>query len=223
MLATKSVEVVDGIVELDETFVGGKNKNRPRHKKVKQSQGRSFKDKTPVMGVLQREEAHIIERPNKVEPHKVVREKVVTRESKIQCQVVPNTKAKSLQPIITSAVKAGTIVVSDEWYAYRGLHARYQHHTVDHGKGQYADADGYNTNTIEGAWSQLKRTIIGTYHQVSRKHLQKYVDEFTFRYNTRKVTVDEILDHAMVNVNSRLTYKDLVGKTIQKVVAKEHN
>ncbi len=212
MLSTKSMELVEGIVELDETFVGGKNKNRPWNKKVKYSQGRSFKDKTPVMGILQREEAHYIQRPNKVEPHKTVTEKVVTKKSHITCKVIGDTKAKSIQPIIFEKVKKGSTVVSDEWHAYKGLHTEFKHHVVDHGKGQYADAEGFTTNTIEGAWSQLKRTIIGTYHQVSRKHLQRYCDEFTYRYNTRKISVQEILDSSMNNINCRLTYKDLVGK-----------
>jgi transposase-like protein len=212
MLNTGSMELTPDIIEVDETFVGGKNKNRPWHKKVKNSQGRSFKDKTPVFGILQREKSHTFVRPHKVIPGKTVTEKVITKKSEINCFVVRDTKAKSIQPIIRDNIPKETVIVSDEWQAYRGLENEYQHEVVDHSRKQYMSENGFTTNTLEGAWSHLKRTIIGTYHQVSRKHLQKYCDEFAYRYNTRRVTVREILNDAMKNVNCRLTYKDLIEK-----------
>lgn len=210
MLQNKTIEMVQGIIEVDESFVGGKNKNRPWHKKVKNSQGRSFKDKTPVLGILERELSIEIERPHKVVADKTVKEKVVTKEAKLICHVVPDTKAKSIQPIIRKTVEKGSVIVSDEWHAYNGLSNSYQHEVIDHGRGQYMNSSGFTTNTIEGAWSILKRTILGTYHQVSRKYLQRYCDEFTYRYNTRRITVDEILNEAMDNVNCRLSYKELI-------------
>ena len=204
------MEVLEGEVMLDETFVGGKNKNRPYHKKVKNSQGRAFIDKTPVLGMLEKEEAHYIERPHKVRAGKTVKEKVVTKESKLVAKVVKNTQGGTLQPIIKDTVKKGSKLVSDEWVAYQGLNSEYEHHYVDHGRGQYVDAAGNTTNTLEGAWTQLKMTVTATYHQVSRKHLQRYVDEFSYRYNTRKIKVQDILDDAMKNINCRLTYKELI-------------
>ncbi len=212
MLNTGGSVELEGTIELDETFVGGKNKNRPYHKKVKNSQGRAFIDKTPVMGMLQKEEAHTILRPHKIIPGKLVKEKVVTKPSELKAIAISDTSGKSLHPHILETVKKGSIIISDEWRGYRGLNATYEHHIVDHTRGQYVDEAGHTSNTLEGAWSHLKRTIIGTYHQVSRKHLQRYVDEFVYRYNTRKITVQEILDNSMENINSRLTYKQLVKK-----------
>ena len=83
---------------------------------------------------------------------------------------------------------------------------------VDHMRKQYVNEQGFTTNALEGAWSHLKRTIIGTHHQVSRKHLQRYCDEFAYRYNTRKETDHERFTLSFEKVESRLRYKDLVRK-----------
>ncbi|MCD7850859.1 MAG: IS1595 family transposase [Parabacteroides sp.] len=153
---------LDGIVECDETFVGGKNKNRHKDKKVKNSQGRSFKDKTPVFGMLQ-------------------------RDGKLIAMVVANTKEATLKPIIEKYVKKDAILYTDEWWAYRSMDKEYDHHFVNHGIGFYGMGD-FHTNSIEGSWASLKKMIIGVYHNVSRKHLQLYVNEFAFRYNYRNVS-----------------------------------
>lgn len=178
---------MEGIIEVDETFVGGKNKNRHWDKKVKNSQGRSFKDKTPVMGMLE-------------------------RGGKVKCVVVPDTKASSIQPIIRKNVKEGSVIVSDEWWAYNGLENNYQHEVVDHGRGQYQNIDGFTTNSIEGFWGQFKRNIIGIYHNVSRKHLQKYADETAFRYNTRLEGTKDRFNLFLHSTNGkRLTYQMLIA------------
>lgn len=85
-------------------------------------------------------------------------------------------------------VKAGTSIQTDESRIYSRLHHEYEHSSVVHSKGQYVDGDTH-TNTIEGFWSQMKRSIDGTYHCVSPKHLQLYVDEFVYRYNLRNAPV----------------------------------
>lgn len=178
---------MEGVIEVDETFVGGKNKNRHWDKKVEKSQGRSFKDKTPVLGIYS--------------------------DGKVQCTVIPDTKASSIQPIVKETVKKDSIIVSDEWHGYRGLEGEYIHEIVDHGRGQYVNASGFTTNSIEGFWNQLKRTFIGTYaNVVSRKHMQKYVNEVSFRYNYRDNSVSERLNILLVNTNGRrLKYSTLVG------------
>lgn len=204
-------EEMEGTVQLDETFVGGKNKNRHADKKVKYSQGRSFKDKTPVMGMLEEEENIKIMRPHKVIPNRVVVEKVVTKESVVRCRVVPDTKRRSLQPIIRNHVKEDSILVSDEWYAYGGLCAKYDHRVVDHRAKEYVNENGDTSNAIEGFWSHLKRGIIGLYHQVSRKHLQKYVNEFVFRYNTRKYSESDRWNYILANTTLKLTYKQIIN------------
>ena len=175
---------LDGDVELDETFVGGKNKNRHRNKKVKNSQGRSFKDKTPVLGMLQ-------------------------RNGKVVCRVVKSTSKKHLTAPILQTVKRSATLYTDECCGYDTVGKLYKRKIVDHGKGQYVDGDAY-TNTIEGFWSILKRGIIGIYHKVSRKHLQRYVNEFVFRYNTKELSGAERFNLLLCNINYRTTYQDLI-------------
>lgn len=156
-------------VEIDETFVGGKNKNRHKDKKVEKCQGRSFKDKVPVFGMYQ-------------------------RGGNIVAKVVPDTKAKTLTPLLEQYVSTESRVFTDGWeYGY--IDRRYEQLSVDHGAGFYGTSYVNNegeyivvcTNGIECAWSHLKRTILGTYYKVSKKYLQRYVDEFTFRFNTRNI------------------------------------
>lgn len=180
-------EKFDGEVELDETFVGGKNKNRHWNKKVRNSQGRSFKDKVPVMGILQ-------------------------RDGKVFCQIVKSTSYKQLTAPILRKVKRTATLYSDEWQGYKVVNKVYNHHVVDHGHGIYVSGGAY-TNTIEAFWSNFcKRSINGIYNFISRKHMQKYFDEFCFRYNTRKVSNDERICELIANCRgTRLTYKQLVA------------
>ena len=169
-------------VECDETFVGGKNKNRHWNKKVKNSQGRSFKDKTPVFGMLE-------------------------RGGNIRAQKVPDTKKKTLEPIIYANIKKGAKVMTDEWSAYNDLHYDFTHKIVNHSRGQYVIGKAH-TNTIEGFWSLFKRGILGIYHNVSRKHLDMYVNEFTFRYNNRKKSTEHRMKKVLTSTQ-RLSYKKL--------------
>lgn len=158
---------LNGDVEIDETFVGGKNKNRHKDKKVEKCQGRSFKDKVPVFGILQ-------------------------RGGNMIAKVVTNTQAKTLAPYISDYVNENSVIYTDGW-DYGGFDKYYVQRSVDHGIGFYGTSfltdDGefiqVSTNGIEDAWSHLKRTIFGTYYHVNKKHMQKYVDEFVFRFNTK--------------------------------------
>lgn len=167
-MSCQNNSILSSEVEIDETFVGGKNKNRHRDKKVKACQGRSFKDKVPVFGMYQ-------------------------RNGSLVAKVVENTQAKTLLPHIIKHIVPGSTVFTDGW-EYGALKESYRQMSVDHGKGLYGQTvitdDGkivdVTTNRIECAWSHFKRMVNGTYYHTSRKHLQKYVDEFVFRYNTRK-------------------------------------
>ncbi|MRN00326.1 IS1595 family transposase [Riemerella anatipestifer] len=205
---------LEGIVEADETFIGGKNKNRHKDKKVQHSQGRSFKDKVPVMGILERGEYEIVERPHKVIPNKTIKEKVVYRISKINAYVVDDTKRKSIQPIIYNYVKSNTKLITDEWWAYQGLNTEYNHKIVDHSKKEYVSwqDNTVHTNNIEGSWRLLKGAVSGTYNHVSKKHLQKYVDEFVYRFNLRRVSDQEKFRYLLLNSNVRTKYKELCQK-----------
>ena len=200
---------LNGVIQCDETFIGGKNKNRHWDKKVKNSQGRSFKDKTPVFGMLQQEQSYYIERPHKVIAGKTVTEKVIVNHKKLLCKVVNNTQANTLKPIIYQAVQKDSIIVTDEWKAYNGLNTTYQHYIVNHNNKQYAN-DGYSSNGVENAWSHFKRSIIGVFHNVSRKHLHRYVSEFQFRYNNHLLKAQQLMENAFINFESRLTWKHLI-------------
>lgn len=204
---------LEGIVECDETFVGGKNKNRHKNKKVKNSQGRSFKDKVPVMGMVARGESEIIERPHKLIPNRTVREKRVYKTSKMNAFVVNDTKGKSIQPLIYSYVKTDTDLLTDEWWAYRGLGKDYNHKFIDHSKKEYVNLQDntIHTNNIEGSWNIFKKSVNGMYNWVSKKHLQKYVDEFVYRYNLRQCSEQEKFRYLLQNSNVRTKYKELVA------------
>lgn len=182
-------EQIDGksmvMVKCDETFVGGKNKNRHRDKKVKNSQGRSYIDKTPVFGLMYR--------------------------GKVYTEVIPNTQRPTIEPIIKRLVGKGAIIVSDEWSAYEDLEKDYIHIILNHEGKQYGYA-GFHGNDIEGFWSILKRGIIGVYHSVSRKHLHLYCNEFEFRYNTRELTNEERFNLSLILDKGKITHKDLVKK-----------
>lgn len=145
VLGNEPKELLSGTVQLDETFVGGKNKNRHADKKVKNSHGRSFKDKTPVMGMLEQNVYEIQEKPDYHNPGEYVYKKVIVKPSIIKCHVITDTKAESIQPHIRKHVKEGSAVVSDEWYAYRGLNDVFKHEIVDHGRGQYVNQAGFTS------------------------------------------------------------------------------
>lgn len=169
-MASENNHTLSGTVEIDETFVGGKNKNRHKDKRVEKCQGRSYKDKTPVFGILE-------------------------RDGKVIAKVVPNTKAQTLVPLIKAYVKNGSTVNTDGW-EYSGLSENYTQMSVDHEKHFYGTTyvtdDGeiitICTNGIENVWSHFKRMIFCTYYCVRKKYMQNYVDEYIFRFNTRKYT-----------------------------------
>jgi len=172
-------------VEIDETFIGGKNKNRHWDKKVPNSQGRSWKDKVPVLGILE-------------------------RNGNLITQVIPNTQQETIEPIINMNVKKGSNVYTDEWFAYKDLYKWFNHEIVNHRTKQYVNGKA-STNSTENAWSHLKRTIYGTYHWVSKEHLSKYVDEFALRFNTRKYSEQERFDLVLFSaVGKGLSYRELI-------------
>jgi len=178
---------VSGIIEIDESFVGGKNKNRHFNKRVPYTQGRAFKDKKPVFGILE-------------------------RNGKVKAFVIDNTSTKQNEHWVHKLVYQGCEVFTDEWWRHSELNYNFDHMYVNHSKYQYVMGH-IHTNTIEGFWSHLKRSIFGVYHMVTPKHLQKYVNEIVFRYNTKKMSECERIKEVMLHLEGRLKYKNLIGKT----------
>ena len=175
MANSKCKEPFTGVIQADESFFGGLNKNRHADKKVAESQGRSCKDKTPVFGMAD-------------------------LKGNISAHVVNDTKGTTLKPLVLKHVdKDNSIIVTDEWLGYARLKEEFQHVIINHLQGEYVRG-AFHTNTIEGFWSQLKRTIKGTHIHVSKLHLQKYIGEVAFRYmerNRQDTMFETILSHVV--------------------------
>lgn len=187
-LGIENYNKLEGVVESDESFYGGKNKNRHKNKKVKNSQGRSFKDKTPILGMIE-------------------------RDGKMTAIVTKDTTAETIQPIIKKYVAKGSVLISDDWKGYNGLSSHYNQYTIKHSDKGYKhnyDSRIIHTNFIEGSWKIMKNSLRDMYNSVSRKHLQTYVDEFVFRYNLRKVKNGERFNYLLLNSNKRTKYKELI-------------
>ena len=172
---------LDNEVEADETFVGGKDKNRHVNKKIKNGGS----EKTPVVGMVE-------------------------RGGNVKAKAIPNTTYQTLSKELILNVKSGAKLYTDEYVSYKGMGRVYDHKVVKHSSHQYVNGR-VHTNTIEGFWSILKRGIFGIYHFTSKKHLQLYVDEFVFRYNTRKGSENTRFNLLLANTERRLTYKELIN------------
>ena len=161
LMGGQSEDMIMGVVELDESWVGGKSKNMHafKRKKMKKETG-SISNKTVVFGMLERGIG-------------------------VRVHVLPTdtVEAKDVQPIIRMQVDKSTILMTDKSKAYDALDGEYVRESVNHGYGQYVREKDIHVNGIEGFWSQVKRTIGGTHIQVSRKWLPLYVNECAFRYN----------------------------------------
>jgi len=182
------------VAEVDETFVGGKNRNRHHDKKAAViPYGRNFTDKVPVMGILDRD----------------------TRT--IRCFIVPNTAKASLHPILKSNVEEGAILISDEWKGYKGLTEYFQHEVVDHSRKQYLNDAGATTNGIENVWSHFKRAWGTTYcGRISRFHLPRYTHEFVFRFNTRHLQDGHRALTILAMNEGSIKYKQLIHEKESK-------
>jgi IS1 family transposase/transposase-like protein len=158
----EDIRQLGGIVEVDETFVGGLAKNRHWDKRGGGGgTGGIGSGKTPIVGA-------------------------VKRKGNVIARVVENVRADTLTAFVREAVSHKvSLLCTDQWVGYKRLDKEYPHETVDHIRGQYV-IGAVHTQTIEGFWSIIKRGIVGSFHKVSRKYLPLYVAEFQFRYNNRQ-------------------------------------
>ena len=178
-----------GEVEVDETFIGGKARNMHVEKRKRRITGSGGKDKTVVMGMLE-------------------------RGGKVRTTVLENRKKKSIQPQVRAQVQAGAALYSDELLSYDGLESDYAHKVINHAV-EYVRGN-VHTNGMENFWSLLKRGLAGTYVSVEPFHLFRYLDEQVFRFNNRKVEGGDFerFSSAMTQVvGRRLTYDELSGKS----------
>lgn len=173
-LANEEFRKLTGIVEIDETYIGGKARNRHRGPNDKNDGdiGRSTKRKTAVIGAVE-------------------------RKGKVVARVIQRVDMRSINHFVSETVSNKvSLLATDDLHSYRDMpqHIEGAHGVVTHSSRSYV-VGAIHTNTIEGFWSLMKRGIVGTYHKVSRKYLPLYVAEFQFRYNNRNV--DDIFGEAM--------------------------
>ena len=176
---------LSGEVECDEVYIGGKEKWKHKSMRTPGTQGRSTKTKTPVFGMMERSE--FVNAKGEVEPM-----------SYVHAMVVENTSGTTLKPLIGQFVEEGSTVFTDELNSYNGLSGLgYAHKVCNHSALQFVCEDDGTvyTNNIEGFWSHFRRMITGCYHDVSDEHLQSYIDEACFRWNTRKMAESERFGH----------------------------
>ncbi|MEA2561399.1 MAG: hypothetical protein QOH06_2903 [Acidobacteriota bacterium] len=187
-------EPMSGEVEIDETFIGGKARNMHKAERERKITGTGGMGKTAVMGLLERHGAG--------------------GHSKVRAKVVPNVRRSTLRPEIEENVAEGSEVFTDALKSYASLSDAYTHAVIDHAE-CYAKGK-VHTNGLENFWSLLKRSIKGTYVSVEPFHLFRYLDEQSFRFNTRKLSDGmRFLSAAVGIIGKRLTYKSLIGEEAQ--------
>jgi transposase-like protein len=178
---------LNGEVEIDETFIGGKSRNMHKSKRARVISGTGGKDKEIVLGMLE-------------------------RGGNVRVMHIENRRKSEIQAQVREHVEAGAAIFTDELRSYDGLEDSFRHQVINHAV-EYANGN-VHTNGMENFWSLVKRQLHGTYISVEPFHLFRYIDEQAFRFNNRKMTDAERFDIGLREiVGKRLTYEELTGKT----------
>lgn len=179
---------LSGVVEADETYVGGK----PRKKEAPRKRGRTTDKKVPVLAVVE-------------------------RDGELRSMPVADVKGETIGKFLTANVDLSATLMTDEYVSYKPVGKMFAaHESVNHAQDEYVrrgvdGAPDVHTNTIEGAFSHFKRMIVGTYHHISPEHTHRYTAESDYRYNTRKMKDVDRFVHTLRRVEDRLTYKELIA------------
>jgi transposase-like protein len=181
--------LLTGKIQADETFIGGKEEFKHASKRAKFSTGRgSMYSKITVFGMI-------------------------GDSGELRLQKIPRIGRKEIQGIVIKNIRYGATVHTDEATHYKWMHSFYEHSLVKHRFGQYVTDDGVHTNAIEGAFSHFKRTVTGTYHQLSDEHIDRYLGMFAWRWTRRKMGEGERVNALLKSTKGhQLTYRQLVRK-----------
>ena len=178
--------VLDGEVEMDEMYLGGREANKHDSKRTEGTQGRSTKTKTPIFGMIE-------------------------REGNVVAMKVGDTKGATLLPIVSQFVADTARVYTDEYIAYNALDNKYCRQFVNHKQREFVRANDIHTNSIEGFWAHFKRVVFGTYHCVSKDYLQRYIDEQVYRWNTREESASYRFHDMFTKACKHFDYNDVLS------------